>query len=516
MHHDEQELADSLEVISLQEQRFDRWRRTLGFFIGPLIFVVLLLYPSPSLSGEAQHLAAVLGLVLTFWVTEAIPIPATALLGATLLPVLGVTSAKEALAPFADPIVFLFLGSFVIAKAMTVHGLDRRFALAILSLRWVGDSPARVLLMFGVVTAALSMWISNTAATAMLFPVGLGILAVMKAELEQRGEKSSRALSSYAIGIMLMAAYASSTGGIGTPVGTPPNLIGIAMINRLVGVRIPFFRWMTLAVPILIVMFAGLFFVMWSLHPIKTYGLSGIADFIRSERKKLGSWRRGEINAFIAFLSAVVLWIVPGFLAVITGTESGVYKAYNEHLPEGIAALLATGLLFVLPINWEARQFTITWRQAVSIDWGTILLFGGGLSLGGQMFATGLADVLGKSLIKITGASSVWSITAMGTILAILITETTSNTASANMVVPIVIAISKALGVSPIPPALGACLGASYAFMLPVSTPPNAIVYGSGLVPITKMLRDGILFDIIGLIVTLGGLRILCPLLGFI
>jgi len=504
------------EVLSSEEERFDRWRRTLGLFLGPGIFIVLLALPMPSVKPQAHRLAALLGLVLTFWVTEAIPIPVTALLGATLMPLLGVTSAKEALAPFADPIVFLFLGSFILARAMSVHGLDRRFALNILAIPWVGDRPNRLLLMFGAVTASLSMWISNTATTAMLLPIGLGLLRVMEAPLRARGQEEPGALGTYGTGLMLMAAYASSVGGIGTPVGTPPNLIGIAMIDRLVGLRIAFFRWMLLAVPLLIAMFIGLFFLLRWLHPVKRTRLAGIAEFIREEQQKMGRWSRGEINALVAFLVAVALWIMPGVIAVISGTESATYRMFNQRFAEGTVALLAASLLFVLPTNWKRREFTIGWRDAVRIDWGTILLFGGGLSLGGQMFSTGLADRLGQELIAITGVSSLWGITAAGTVLSILVTETTSNTAAANMVVPVMIAVSKGVGVSPIPPALGATLGASYAFMLPVSTPPNAIVYGSGLVPITKMLRAGILFDLLGFVLLLVSLRLLCPVLGLL
>ena len=518
VHRQENELlpgrGETPEVLSPREQQFDRWRRTVGLFLGPAIGLLILLLPLPALTPSAHRLASILGLVLTFWITEAIPIPATALLGATLMPVLGVASAKDALAPFADPIVFLFMGSFILARAMTVHGLDRRFALNILAIPWVGDRPLRILLMFGAVTAFLSMWISNTAATAMLFPIGLGILRVMEAKLSTGPEAGRASLGSYGTGLMLMAAFASSIGGIGTPVGTPPNLIGIAMLERLAGVRIAFFHWMLFALPILLLMFGALCLLMGRLHPAGINRLAGIAGFIREEKSRMGKCSRGEINALIAFLVAVVLWVAPGFIAVVAGTDSAVIKVYNLRLAEGVVALLAASLLFFLPVNWRHREFTITWREAVQIDWGTILLFGGGLSLGGQMFVTGLASALGQGLIDVTGVTSLWGITAAAIALSILITETTSNTAAANMVIPVIIAVAQAVGVSPVPPALGATLAASYAFMLPVSTPPNAIVYGSGLVPITRMLRAGILFDLVGFFLLLVCLRILCPLLG--
>lgn len=227
-------------------------------------------------------------------------------------------------------------------------------------------------------------------------------------------------------------------------------------------------------------------------------------------------WSRGEVYTLISFATAVFLWVLPGVIAVISGVESDIYKSLKGILDEGIVALCAASLLFILPVNWEKKTFTISWEQAVKIDWGTILLFGGGLSLGKLMFDTGLANIIGTKLTDISGVNGLWSITALSVITGILVSETTSNTASASMVIPVMIAISQAAGVSPLPPALGACLGASFGFMLPVSTPPNAIVYGSGMVPILFMLRAGVIFDVLGFITIWTGLRILCPLLGFV
>jgi len=318
----------------------------------------------------------------------------------------------------------------------------------------------------------------------------------------------------FATGIMLMAAYASSVGGIGTPVGTPPNLIGLAMIEKFVQVKIPFFRWMLFAVPVLMIRYAFLYLIMYLLHKPEVSRIKGSREFVAGELRKLGPWTRGQKNALIAFLTAVVLWILPGFVAFFSGTQSALSKGYNLRLPEAIAALLAVLLLFLLPVNWKKREFTITWRQAVQIDWGTLLLFGSGLTLGDLMFQTKLAEALGRGLLDIFGATSLWGLTLAGIYLAMLVTETTSNTAAATMIVPVMISVSVAAGVNPIPPAIGATIGASLASMLPVSTPPNAIVYGSGLVPITKMLRAGAFLDIVGGVLVWVPLRILLPLFG--
>lgn len=504
------------EVLSEAEERFETIRKTVGLFLGPLVFFAIYFSSIPGLTPKAHVLAAIIGLVITWWVTEPIPMPVTSILGAVLVVVLNVAPAGKALAAFADPIIFLFLGSFILAEAMMVHRLDRRFAFGILALPWVGNSTARILLVYGFIAAFISMWISNTAATAMMFPIGLGIVYAMADVIsEKTGRKVNPAQLRFGTGMMLMVAYAASVGGIGTPVGTPPNLIGIAMIEKMANVKISFFEWMLMAVPMLILMFAVLFGLMYVLHKPEISKIEGVQDYVRREKAKLGGWTAGQRNTLIAFGIAVVLWIIPGFLATIYGSSSAIAKLYSSRMPEAIGALIAALLLFILPTNWKKREFTITWKQATRIDWGTLFLFGGGLTLGTLMFETKLAEAVGKSLLGLSGADSLWGITFAAIIIAILVSETTSNTASANMVVPVMISLAVAAGVNPIPPALGATLGASFGFMLPVSTPPNAIVYGSGMIPITRMIRAGIVFDIVGAVIIWCGLRLLLPLLGW-
>ena len=498
------------EVLSPAEERFERIRRTVGLFLGPLTGLLVWLLPL-SLESRAHHLAAILSWVVIYWVTEAIPIPITALLGPIFCILAAVGPAKDVLAPFANPVIFLFIGSFFIAQAMLVQGLDRRMALAILSRPWIGSSPARLMLAFGAITGFLSMWMSNTATTAMMFPIAVGILGAIKGAAEKGHE---RVLSRYATGLMLMVAYSASVGGIGTLVGTPPNLIGVGLIAQQAGVKISFLQWMKFAVPLLVIMFVVLFFLLYGLHPAGGLRLEALRDYLRKERERLGKMSVGEKNAAFAFLVAVVLWVSPGVVALATGTGSPAFRWFDERLPESVVALVAAALLFILPVNWSQRRFTLDWNQAAHIDWGTILLFGGGLSLGDLMFKTGLADVLGRGLVTSLSLNTLWGLTAVATALGIVVSELTSNTASANMVIPVMIAMAKALNMNPVPPAIAACLGASYGFMLPISTPPNAIVYGSGLVPITKMLRAGILFDLLGFFLIWLGLRLLLPLLG--
>jgi sodium-dependent dicarboxylate transporter 2/3/5 len=506
---------DSLSHISPFEEKIEVWRQKISLLLGPLLALALLLLPMPGLSTQAHHLAAIISWVVVWWIGEPVPIPISALLGAVLCVLAGVGDAKTVLAPFAEPTIFLFLGSFILARAMSVHGLDRRFAYGIMSMNWIKDRSWRILFAFGAISAFISMWVSNTATTAMMLPIGLGIVTAMADMLEKKtGRKLEPGRFRFATSMMLMAAYASSAGGIGTPVGTPPNLIGIAMIEKFAGVKIPFFQWMLFAVPMLLVMYGLLFLLLYFLHKPEMPLLEGSREFVRLELVKLGSWSRGQKNSLAAFLVTVSLWVIPGFLAIFLGNSATLTKLYGRRLPEAIAALIGASLLFILPVNWKKREFTISWRQAVDIDWGTLLLFGGGLSLGNLMFETKLAEHVGQGLLRMSGAESMWAITFTSVFIAIIASETTSNTAAASMVVPVVISLAMAAGMNPVPPALGAILGCSWGFMLPVSTPPNAIVYGSGLVPIVKMIRAGFLFDLIGGVVIWTMLRLLLPLIG--
>lgn len=509
----------SLEVISEAEERFDQLRRRSGFYLAPLVFATVFFLTHGSLSPEGSRLSAVLTGVLVLWMTEAIPMPMTAILGASLCVLLGVADAKTVFGPFADPIIFLFVGSFILARAMMLHRLDRRFALTILSPRWVRSHPARLLAALGLVTALISMWVSNTATTAMMLPIALGVLNALK-DLG-KGKSGSPLNASrwpFATGFMLMVAYSASIGGIGTPVGSPPNLIGIGLIKKLAHVDINFFQWMAVGVPLSLAMYTVLFLLLYRLHPAEKQEISdapNLGAYMRTEREALGEWTVGQVNTLVAFGVGIVLWVTPGIFNAALGAEHPYVKLASERLPEGVVALLAASLLFMLPTRARKGEFTLNWQEATRIDWGTILLFGGGLSLGGLMFSTGVAEVMGKAITGLIGSNSLWGLTGVSIAMAIVMSEATSNTATANMIIPVVIAIAQAAHVNPVPPALGACLGASYGFMLPVSTAPNAIVYGTGLVPIPKMVRAGVLFDLCGFLIIWIGLRLLCPLLGW-
>src|SRR5438552_5104723 len=284
------------------EAAFDRLRQRAGFVVAPLLFLLLWFLPISSLTPTAHKLLATLGLVVVLWVTEALPLAVTALLGPTLCVLTGVSGAKDVFKSFADPIIFLFLGSFLLAEAMLHHGLNRRIAFQILGLKSVGENPARLLAAFAGITAFISMWVSNTATTAMMFPIGVAILAEMaRLQSERTGRESRFTQLQYGTGLMLMASFASSVGGLATPVGSPPNLIGIGIIERTIGVKIPFFHWMILGVPLTVVLVIFLVYYLNRFCPAESGLMTGSAQWIQLEKGKLGALKPGERNVLIAF-----------------------------------------------------------------------------------------------------------------------------------------------------------------------------------------------------------------------
>jgi sodium-dependent dicarboxylate transporter 2/3/5 len=473
-------------------------RERAGLPLAAVAFAAVLLTSFPTLAPEAHRLAAVIAAVVVLWVTEAIPLPATALLGVAAAVALGVAPAREAFAPFADPLMFLFIGAFMLARAIFVHGLNRRVAYAVLSLPWVGESPGRILLAFGAVTTAISGWISNTATTAMMFGIGISILAAM-------GEDARR--SPYATALMLMTSFSASIGGLATPIGTPPNVIGLGFIRAAVGEEVSFFRWMMLGVPTVLVLYAVLFGWLRFVSRDAAGDLTATRELIRRERATLGPWTSGQRSVAIAFGLTVFLWVLPGIVALAAGERSAAFRTLNERLPEGVAAIAGALLLFLLP-GQEGRR-AITWDEAVKIDWGVVLLYGGGFALGVLSFKTGLAEAAGRGLTGLLPISGELGLLIASVAVAVVLSEATSNTAAANMVVPVVISIAQASGMDPFEPALGATMAASLGFMLPVSTPCNAIVYGSGLIPLGKMIRYGAVLDVAGAVVIVVLVRLL-------
>jgi solute carrier family 13 (sodium-dependent dicarboxylate transporter), member 2/3/5 len=506
----------SEQKLSPREEKFERVRQTTGFFLAPAVAILFALLPIP-MDPTQQLLGAVLLGVIILWICEPVPIPIGGLIGVAAVVILGVAPAGDVLAPFGSTTIFTFIGAFILAQAMLKHGIAQRLAFAVLSLPGVAKSTYRIIIAFGVITCLLSAFVSNTATVAMLMPTALGILAVIAQLMQDRGVvKADFDPLRLRVGaaLMLMLAYGASVGGLLTPVGSPPNLIGRGLIEEATGQRISFAQWIATAAPLCLAMFVVLAAIMFLLNKPEIRRIEGVEEFIREQKAAQGKMSRAEINTLIAFGVTVTLWLVPAFASLIAGTDSEIYIFLDDRLDEGVVAVLGAALLFILPTNWKKRQATLTWSDAAKIDWGTILLFGTGIIFGALLADTGLAETIGIAASENLGVTNIVAVTAFSAVLAILISETTSNTAAAAVVVPIVIPLCVAMDIDPFVPALAATFAASFGFMLPVATPQNAIVYGSGTVPITRMIRTGISFDILGAILIITILPVMAALTG--
>ena len=489
----------------MREKSFDKWRHAVGATCGPLCALLLWFLPIEGLSEAAHHLLAIMSWVAIWWITEPVPIPVTSVMGPTLCVMLGIASMDDAFGNFSNPLIFLFLGGFLLAKGMIVNGLDKRIAYGILSMKWVGDSPRRIFLAIGLACMLCSGWISNTATAAMMFPISLGLLEAIREMMAANGKIIDLSNYKYATGLMLMTAYACSIGGVMTPIGTPPNIIMLGFLDQLApqAPDVSFFQWMVWGIVAMVLYFVLAYVVLWRLFPADVKHIKGAQKFISDYVDSLGKWTRAQKNTLFAFSVAVILWVAPSVLTLIFGSHSDVMKLYDSRFPEAIPALVGGLLLFFLPVDLKRGKMTMTWKEGMEgIDWGTLLLFGGGLAMGSLMYTTGLSAWVGTGLKEALGGTPPeWLFLCVFCVAALVLSEFTSHTASTNLLAPIAISTAMSFGFSPIPVAVGLALSSSLGFMLPVSTPPNAIVYASGYVPMTKMIRSGFIIDMIGILV---------------
>jgi sodium-dependent dicarboxylate transporter 2/3/5 len=453
----------------------------IGLVLGPLFLVLTLVLPAPNGMSEAAWAAAGLMLLMaTWWSTEAIPIPATALLPILLVPALGLGSVKEATAPYANPIIFLFLGGFTLGLAMQHWNLHRRIALH--TLRSVGAKPRRQIAGFMMATAFLSMWVSNTATSIMMLPIGLSVIAMMSSG-ESEGQRR------YATALLLAIAYSASIGGIATLIGTPPNALLAAYLSENQGVSIGFAQWMMIGVPVSVAMLT----LTWWWLTRTDFGLAAEGNsgaLIQDELRALGPLQRGEMLVAVVFVLTATAWIFRPLLA-------------DERMPwlsdTGIAIAAAVAM-FLIPVNVKERVFVLDWETAQSIPWGVLLLFGGGLAMAGVISSSGLAEWIAESLSVAGHLPAIVMIVLVAGVI-IFLTEVTSNTATAAAFLPLLGALAISQELSPLLLTVPAAIAASCAFMMPVATPPNAIVFASGHMKIQDMIRAGFALNVLGIIV---------------
>jgi sodium-dependent dicarboxylate transporter 2/3/5 len=472
----------------------------IGLLLGPILFVVMLLVPRPEgMSPEAQRAAAVALLMASWWICEAIPIYATALMPLALFPLLGVLNYKGAARPYGDHIVFLMMGGFFIAQAMQKWNLHRRIALH--TIRLIGKSPRRMILGFMVATAFLSMWISNSATTVMMLPIAVSVIMHL--------ESSTRLSKAFSTALVLSIAYGASAGGMGTLIGTPPNAVFAGQVQKLFpqAPAVTFNQWLLIGIPITCIFLP----VMWLLitrvlFRIKEKRFEVDHDVILEELENLGKMSKGEKSVLVVFSITVFLWMSRPLWSRLLPEP--------DMIGDATIAILMSIVLFALPVDLSNREFALDWQWARGIPWGVLVLLGGGYSLAHGVQESGLALWIGNQLAFLGGVPPVFMVIIVCLLLTFL-TEITMNTSTTNLMMPVMASTALAIHVHPFLLMLPATLSASCAFMLPAATPPNAIIFGSGKITIPQMARAGIVMNFIGVIlITVLVFFIVLPIFG--
>ena len=461
--------------------------RKLGFWIGLLLFFSIVLNPTPeSLSIEGWHVAAVALLMAAWWGTEAVPLPVTALIPLAALPLLQVSSLKETAISYANPHIFLFLGGFILALAIQRSGLHKRLALSVVSK--VNASAGSIVGTFMCISFFISMWVMNTSTTLMLLPICLAICVNIKEALPGLSNKQ---IKNFEIALFLGIAYASSIGGMSSLIGTAPNIVFAGFMQENFNIDISFLDWMKIALPIGLMMLVASFIILTKIIYPSTFEINAATkNKIKKSLEELGKISRDEKKVFIIFLIAASLWIGRPYLK---------YHEMLSGLTDAGIAILAAIILFILPSD-NKKSNLLEWNETKKLPWGLLLLFGGGLSLASSISSSGLGQWLGTSFSLLVELKP-WLIILLITTFIVFLTELTSNTATTSTFLPIATSIAVAISVAPISIAIPLVMASSLAFMLPVATPPNAIVYGSGKITIANMIKAGFILNLIGILI---------------
>lgn len=477
----------------LTKFRFNTSRSAAGLPAGLILFLIFLILPEPGdMQPQAMHVAAVAILMAVWWITEAIPIPATALLPIILFPALGVQDGGTVTMSYANHLIYLFLGGFLIAVTVEKWNLHRRIALH--TIRLVGVSPDRIILGFMLATAFLSMWISNTAATMMMMTIGMAVLDQVKYRLSLQpvvtGD-TEQGHFRFGTALMLSIAYAASIGGVATLIGTPPNAILAGVVEKTYGYSISFAGWMAFGLPLSIIMlFIAWLYLSRIAFPDEIDRLPGGREAINTELKKLKPMSRGEFSVLMVFVLVAVLWICRGFV------DSSLFVMIRD----STIAMAGGVALFIIPVDLKKREFLLDWDTAVKIPWDILILFGGGFALAQGFNDSGLTHYLANQLSVLKGSHLLLIILSV-TAMVLFLTEITSNTATASLTLPVMGALAVTMQIHPFALMVAVAIAASYAFMLPVATPPNAIVFGSRYVTMPQMVRAGLWLNLIGILI---------------
>ncbi|OOZ41009.1 anion transporter [Solemya pervernicosa gill symbiont] len=469
-------------------------RQQIGLLLGPALFLILLLIPTPEgMPPAAMQTAAVVALMAVWWVSEALPLPVTALLPIVLFPLLDITPATQVTRAYAHHIIFLFLGGFLIAIAIERWQLHRRIALLVL--RLVGTRPDRLLFGFMFVTAFLSSWISNTASTLMMVTIGTAVLT----RLSENGSKLENGLGT---ALMLGIAYAASIGGIATLIGTPPNAILAGIMESSYGVQIGFMEWMVFALPLSLAMLV----ITWLYLSRFAYRLNNGTQLsnhslFSDELHRLGPMSSQEKRVLFIFLLVVTGWIGRGFVDI----------PMLKGITDSTIAIAGALLLFITPSGRKPGERLLDWQSTAKVPWDILILFGGGLALAGGVADSGLSTWLGEQMVGLAGMPLPVMIGLL-VLMVVFLTEVSSNTATASLLLPVLGGFAVASGIPAMTLMAATALAASFAFMLPVATPPNAIVFSSRKVTLPQMARAGIWLNLIGTLLITVAIAWLLPL----
>lgn len=463
-------------------------KRKVGLWLGAAVFVAIEALPAPEgLSAAGWHCAAVALLVAVWWVSEAIPLSATALLPVALFPVLGVLPLDETAAPYAHRVVLLLLGGFIIALAMQRWGLHRRIALLIVS--QVGSRPENIVGGFMLACGLTSMWVFNTTTTIMMLPIALSVIDLLRDGAPRRpGDEAAR--RNFATALMIGVAYAATIGGSGTLIGTAPNVVLAGFMSETYGYEVGFAQWMAVGVPMVAIMLPAAWLVLTRVaFPMRMPPIEGHAGLIRAQLAEMGPMSRGERIVALAVGAAAFLWVFRPLLAdLLPGL------ALND---TSIAMAVAVAL-FVVPVEPRKGVFAMSGEWAAKIPWGVVVLFGGGLALAAGIKSSGLADWIGDSTSGVAALPTLAVILVIVTLI-IFLTELTSNTATTSTFLPIVAGIAVGIGENPFLLVFPTVLAANCAFMMPVATPPNAVVFASGHITVPQLIRGGIWVNLVGI-----------------
>lgn len=470
-------------------------RQWSGWILGPGALLVTLLLPPPDgLSVEGWRTAGAALLMAVWWISESVPIPVTALLPLVLFPALGLGDIRATAAPFANPIIYLFLGGFIIALAMQKWNLHRRVAISLIGV--MGTRPSRIVAGFLLASALVSMWVSNTATALMMLPIALSVVQLLPA-----GAASSPGQRAFSTALMLAVAYGATTGGMATLIGTPPNALLAAYVTNVYGLTLGFGQWMLLGVPVMLVTLPLVYLVLTRISFRLDPGeLPGMKELIAREKAGLGRFSRGEAIVTVVFVGTALGWVFQPLLAQAVPL-----------LTDTTIAMMGAIALFLAPIDARRGEFAMDWAATKSLPWEVLLLFGGGLSLAGNIEKHGLSRYLGDLAGGLHGVPMLLTLCVI-CLGILMLTELTSNTATAATFLPIVAALALSLGQNPLLFLIPAALAANCSYMMPVGTPPNAIVFGSGMVTLPQMARAGMWLNILLVPVIVGLLLLLGPL----